>query len=86
MKKHLYLAALLVITSFTLSSCGSDEPKDKVSATATYNLSFSQDLLDACNVFITYKAENGRNVMEPIITECIFESITWLRNVMAILR
>ena len=76
MKKHLYLAALLVITSFTLSSCGSDEPKDKVSATATYNLSFSQDLLDACNVFITYKAENGRNVMEPIMSTWWTKAVT----------
>ena len=38
---------------------------------------------------VTFAAEAGQlqlNVMEPIITECIFESITWLRNVMAILR
>ena len=38
---------------------------------------------------VTYAAEAGQlqlNVMEPIITECIFESITWLCNVMAILR
>ena len=38
---------------------------------------------------VTFAAEAGQlqlNVMEPIITECIFESITWLRNVMKILR
>ena len=38
---------------------------------------------------VCFAAEAGQlqlNVMEPIITECIFESITWLRNVMAILR
>ncbi len=38
---------------------------------------------------VCFAAEAGQlqlNVMEPIITECIFESITWLRNVMHILR
>jgi aspartate ammonia-lyase len=38
---------------------------------------------------VCFAAEAGQlqlNVMEPIITECIFESITWLRNVMQILR
>lgn len=38
---------------------------------------------------VGFAAEAGQlqlNVMEPIITECIFESITWLQNVMKILR
>ena len=38
---------------------------------------------------VCFAAEAGQlqlNVMEPIITECIFESITWLKNVMKILR
>lgn len=67
MKKFLYLAAVMIVAACTLSGCGGDdEPKVKTTATATYSLSFSQDLLDACNVFITYKAENGRNVMEGV--------------------
>ena len=61
MKKYLFLAALLVTAALSLSSCGDDEPKETVTATATYTMTFSQDLLDASNVFITYKAENGRN-------------------------
>ena len=66
MKKYIIMAVVLVTAALTLSSCGDDEPKEKVTATATYNMTFSQDLLNACNVFITYKAENGRNVMEAI--------------------
>ena len=66
MKKYLFLAALLVTAALSLSSCGDDEPKETVTATATYTMTFSQDLLDASNVFITYKAENGRNVMEAV--------------------
>lgn len=66
MKKFLFMAILLMGAVVTFNSCGSDEPKEKTIATATYNMTFSQDLLDACNVFITYKAENGRNVMEAV--------------------
>lgn len=66
MKKCLCITLLLMAVAFSLTSCGSDEPKEKVTATATYNMTFSQDLLNACNVFITYKAENGRNVMEAV--------------------
>ena len=66
MKKYFYMAALLIVAALSLTSCGDDEPKDKVTATATYNLTFSEDLLKACNVFLIYKAENGRNVMEGV--------------------
>ena len=66
MKKYFYLAVLLLTATLSLTSCGDDEPKVTDTATATYTLSFSKDLLDACNVFVTYKAENGRNVMEAI--------------------
>ena len=61
--KYLLSTAFLLVAIFSLTSCGKDEPKQKQTATATYNLSFSQDLLDACNVIITYKAENGRNAI-----------------------
>lgn len=76
MKRFFYMAALLMVAAFTLNSCGDDEPKEKTMATATYNMSFSQDLLDACNVFITYKAENGRNVMEAINTTWWSKTVT----------
>ena len=66
MKKYFYMALLLIATALTMTSCGSDEPKETITATATYNITISQDMLKACNVFITYKAENGRNVMDKI--------------------
>jgi hypothetical protein len=68
--------AVLLIAALTFNSCGSDEPKEKTTVTATYNMTFSQDLLDACNVIITYKAENGRNVMEPITSPWWTKSVT----------
>ena len=76
MKKFFYMAALLIVAALTMSSCGSDEPKEKTTATATYNMTFSQDLLEACNVFITYKAENGRNVMEAVTTTWWTKTVT----------
>ena len=75
MKRFFYMAVLL-IAALTFNSCGSDEPKEKTTVTATYNMTFSQDLLDACNVFITYKAENGRNVMEAVTTPWWTKSVT----------
>ena len=77
MKKFLFLAALMIAASFTLTSCGGDdELKDKVTVTATYNMTFSQDLLNACNVFLTYKAENGRNVMEAVTNTWWTKTVT----------
>lgn len=76
MKKCLYMAALFIVAALALTSCGDDEPKETVTATATYNMSFSQDLLNACNVFITYKAENGRNVMEAVTSTWWSKSVT----------
>ena len=75
MKRFFYMAVLL-IAALTFNSCGSDEPKEKTTVTATYNMTFSQGLLDACNVIITYKAENGRNVMEPITSPWWTKSVT----------
>lgn len=76
MKKFFHVATLLIVAVLTMTSCGSDEPKDKITATATYGLNLSQDLLDACNVFITYKAENGRNVKDKITSTRWTQSIT----------
>jgi len=76
MKKYLLMTVVLITAALSLTSCGSDEPKEKVTATATYNMTFSQDLLNACNVFITYKAENGRNVMEAVTSTWWTKTVT----------
>lgn len=76
MKKSLYMAALLIMAALSLTACGDDEPQEEVTATATYSMTFSQDLLDACNVFITFKAENGRNVMEAVTSTQWTKTVT----------
>jgi len=76
MKKLIYMTALLLVSIMSLTSCGDDEPKEKTTVRATYSMSFSQDLLKACNVFITYKAENGRNAKEAVTTGTWTKAIT----------
>ena len=76
MKKFIYMAAFLMMAALTLTACGDDDDEPKTTATATYNMTFSADLLKACNVFITYKAENGRNVMEAINSSWWSKTVT----------
>ena len=42
----------------------------------TYHIALSQDLLDAANVFVQYKAENGRNVQEAILEPWWSKNVT----------
>lgn len=76
MKKYLFMTVVLIAAALSLTSCGDDEPKDTVTVTGTYFMTFSQDLLNACNVFITYKAENGRNVMEAVTSTMWTKAVT----------
>lgn len=76
MKKYLFMAVLTLTAALSLTSCGSDEPKDKTKVTATYTMSFSQDLLDAASVIIYYKAENGRTSFDPINSTYWTKTIT----------
>lgn len=67
MKKYLFMAALLMVAALSLTSCGGDdEPKVKTTATTTYVMTFSPDLLEAASIIMYYKAENGRVTFEPI--------------------
>ena len=76
MKKYIYMAALLMVAALALTACGDDEPKEKTTATATYNMTFSQDLLDACSILIYYKADNGRNTFDAISNTWWTKSVT----------
>jgi len=78
MKKFIYIAALLIGAALTLTACGGDdEPKEDVTATATYQMTFSQDLLDACNgIILYYKGENGKNDFQPITSNWWTKSVT----------
>lgn len=77
MKKFIYIAALLMVAALSLTSCGDDEPKEKVTATATYQMTFSQDLMDACNgIIIYYKGENGKNEFQALTSNWWTKTVT----------
>ena len=77
MKKFIYIAALLIVAALSLTACGDDEPKEKVTATATYQMTFSQDLLDACTgIILYYKGENGKNEFLPITSNWWTKTVT----------
>ena len=77
MKKFLIMAALMMVATFSLTSCGDDdEPKVKTIATTTYHMSFSQDLLEAASIIVYYKAENGRVTFDPITSTWWTKTVT----------
>lgn len=77
MKKFLFMVAVLIATTLVLASCGKDdEPKVKTTATTTYHMTFSQDLLDAASVIIYYKAENGRVTFDAITSTWWSKTVT----------
>ncbi len=63
MKKFLTMAALIVMAAMCLTSCGSDDDEPaQASTTATYKMTFSQDVIDNFDVILVYKGNNGQNI------------------------
>ena len=83
MKKFFYMSVLVLMAALTLASCGSDDKKDEpseptptsksVSYEATAN--FSQDVLDICDLTMSYKDSDGKTVTETVT------STTWTKKV-----
>lgn len=80
MKKFFYMSVLVLMAALTLTSCGSDddgkdEPKPSTK-TVNYEASvtLSQDLIDLCNVTLTYKDGDGKTVTENVT------STTWSKK------
>ena len=66
MKKNLFSLFALVCMALCLSGCGSDEPETTVTASATYQIDFSDDLIDVASVAIVYVADNGQVSIETV--------------------
>ena len=84
MKKFFYMSVLVLMAALTLTSCGSDDNKKdepseptptskNVSYEATAN--FSQDVLDICDLTMSYKDSDGKTVTETVT------STTWTKKV-----
>ena len=78
MKKFFYMSVLVLMAALTLTSCGSDDSKDEPSGSKTIvysaSVSFSQDMIDICDVTLTYKDADGKTVAETI------KSTTWSKT------
>ena len=83
MKKFFYMSVLVLMAALTLASCGSDDKKDEpseptpTSKSVSYEAtaSFSQDVLDICDLTMTYKDSDGNTVTETVT------STTWTKKV-----
>lgn len=70
-KKFLLFAALVctVLTGFTLTSCGGDEPKGEKEVTeftGKYTITMAEDVLAVADVYVSYKGNNNENKMDKI--------------------
>lgn len=89
MKKFFYMSVMVLMTALTLASCGGgddDRQKDEpsptptptpTSKTVTYeaNATFSQDVIDICDITMSYKDGDGKTVSEAVT------STTWTKKV-----
>lgn len=80
MKKFFYMSVLVLMAALTMTSCGSDDDKkgdEPTSKSISYEASvtFSQDMIDICDVTMTYKDSDGKAVTETVT------STTWNKKV-----
>jgi predicted small secreted protein len=84
MKKFFYMGVLVLMAALTLTSCGSDDNKKDepseptpTSKSVSYEAtaSFSQDVLDICDLTMSYKDSDGKTVTETVT------STTWTKKV-----
>ena len=76
MKKFFYMSVLVLMAALTLTSCGSDDDKQKdeptpTSKTINYEASvtFTQDMIDICDVTMVYKDADGKTVTETVTSK-----------------
>lgn len=86
MKRFFHMSVLVLMTALTLASCGGGDDKQKdeptptptpTSKTVTYEATanFSQDVIDICDVTMSYKDGDGKTVTEAV------KSTTWSKTV-----
>ena len=78
MKKISFCLLALLCGTVALNSCGSDkdEPKVTPELTATYTLTMTEDVLNAANIIVYYKGDNGADKFEPVTTTSWSKKVT----------
>ena len=86
MKKLLFHFTIIMLAAMTLTSCGNKqqaETEQEVPLKVTYSIDCSKDLLDMCDLVVTYKGDDGVNVTDTITASPVdsIETLTWTKTV-----
>ena len=73
MKRFIFTAAIMVAALMALTSCSDSNNGEKL--TTVIHLSASQDLLDVCDIEVTYKGKDGVDIIDTIRTKI------WEKNI-----
>lgn len=70
MKKFFFMSVLVLMAALTMTSCGNDDGKDEPgSSKSTFykaGVTFAGDILDICDVTMSYKDAEGKTVTEKV--------------------
>ena len=72
MKKQLsYYAIMMLAIAMALTSCGNEqaETEKEVPLRVTYTIDYSKDLLNLCDLVVTYKGDDGVDVVDTITAD-----------------
>ena len=71
MKKLLSYTAIVMLAAMVMTSCGKKqaETQTDVPLKVTYSIDCSRDLLNLCDMVVTYKGDDGANVVDTITAD-----------------
>ena len=72
MKKLLSYSAIMMLAAMVMTSCGQQKQTETVKEyplKVTYVIECSKDLLNLCDVVVTYKGDDGANVVDTITAD-----------------
>ena len=71
MKKLLSYSAIVMLAAMVMTSCGKKqaETQTDVPLKVTYSIDCSRDLLNLCDMVVTYKGDDGANVVDTITAD-----------------
>ena len=86
MKKLLsYFSIIMLVAPIMLTSCGQEqaEVQKEVPLKVTYTIDCSRDLLNLCDMVVTYKGDDGVDVVDTITATPAdtIETLTWTKTV-----
>ena len=83
MKKLLSHITIMMLAAMALTSCGQKQAEEEIPFKVTYSIDCSRDLLSLCDLVVTYKDENGTNVIDTLSAspDDTTDVKTWTREI-----